>query len=230
MVIFSDGDLTMSGNDIYRQVGVSFYLDSVIVTNIPAAYNLLYDTTTNGVWDFDRLVGVGHDTSGIECYFVNRFIRTNGKRSPVAANTDHGMVLTAKAGVTTLAHEIGHAFGLKDVYVSSEEKDDEALDVKDVSSCAICSEKATDDWNGGCDGSGDPGARYYQHGTKMSAIIPRLVMYGIVDEVDTRRDITRGNVDGVWYSGEDAARVWFDTNAGVGFFVNQYRKESPCHN
>ena len=68
-MIFSDGDLTMSGNDIYRQVGVSFYLDSVIVTNIPAAYNLLYDTTTNGVWDFDRLVGVGHDTSGIECYF-----------------------------------------------------------------------------------------------------------------------------------------------------------------
>ena len=117
-MIFSDGDLTMSGNDIYRQVCVSFYLDSVIVTNIPAAYNLLYDTTTNGVWDFDRLVGVGHDTSGIECYFVNRFIRTNGKRSPVAANTDHGLVLTAKAGVTTLAHEIGHVFGLKDVYVT----------------------------------------------------------------------------------------------------------------
>ena len=29
-------------NDIYRQVGVSFYLDSVTVTNIPAACNLLY--------------------------------------------------------------------------------------------------------------------------------------------------------------------------------------------
>ena len=30
-------------NDIYRQVGVSFYLDTVTVTNIPDAYNLPYD-------------------------------------------------------------------------------------------------------------------------------------------------------------------------------------------
>ena len=44
-------------NDIYRQVGVSFYLDTITVTNIPDAYNLPYDSTTNNLW--------GHDTERI---------------------------------------------------------------------------------------------------------------------------------------------------------------------
>ena len=59
----------------------------------------------------------------------------------------------------TILHEIGHAFGLEDVYVSSEEKDGEALNAKDVSQCVICSSKAMDDWNGGCDGKGVGGFR-----------------------------------------------------------------------
>ena len=219
-------------NDIYRQVGVSFYLDSVIVTNIPAAYNLLYDSTTNGVWNFDRLVDIGRNTGGIECYFVDDMHHLDGNGGPVGANSAKGIVLTASAGVATLAHEIGHAFGLCDIYVSAKEKDDGAFgeNDKDVGQVSISSTGTPDDWNGGCGGRGDPGARYYRHGTKMSVIIPRLVMYGIVDEFDSRRDITRGNVDGAWYSWEGAARVWFDTNAGVGFFVNPDRRESPCHN
>ena len=98
-------------NDIYRQVGVSFCLDSVTVTNIPAAYNLVYDEDPNGGWDFDRLVDIGHGTGGIECYFVNDFIMLEGEKPPLAANTSKGLVMSAMADATTLAHEIGHAFG-----------------------------------------------------------------------------------------------------------------------
>ena len=87
-----------------------------------------------------------------------------------------------------------------------------------------------EDWNGGCCGFGDSGARYYQGGTKMSAIIPRLVMYGIVTPDDIRRDITTGNVDGIWYLGDGASRVWYDSDASIGFLENPFRKESPCHN
>lgn len=73
-----------------------------------------------------------------------------------------------------------------------------------------------------------PEARYYQGGTKMHSTIPRLVMYGIATE-DGRRDITTGNVDGVWYLGDGASREWYDSDARVGFFENSYRKASPCH-
>ena len=219
-------------NDIYRQVGVSFYLDFIAVTNIPDAFNLLYDSATNDVWNFYRLVDIGQNTGGIECYFVNDIIHADGRAGPVGANSAGGIVIRASATVGTLAHEIGHAFGLRDIYVSAREKDEYVFgaDDKDVGQVTISSSSAPEDWNGGCCGFGDSGARYYQGGTKMSAIIPRLVMYGIVTPDDIRRDITTGNVDGIWYLGDGASRVWYDSDASIGFLENPFRKESPCHN
>ena len=114
-------------NDIYRQVGVSFYLDTVTVTNIPGAYNLPYDSSTNDLWNVDRLVDIGHDTGGIECYFVKSLERSNNKPGPLACNNQRGIVLSAEASCITFAHEIGHAFGLSDIYASNREKDAEIL-------------------------------------------------------------------------------------------------------
>ena len=53
-------------NDIYRQVGVSFYLDSVTVTKIPDAYNAFYDSpsTPTETWTFDDIVGIASGTRG----------------------------------------------------------------------------------------------------------------------------------------------------------------------
>ena len=39
-----------------------------------------------------------------------------------------------------------------------------------------------------------------------------------------------GNVDGIWYLGDGASRVWYDSDASIGFLENPFRKESPCHN
>ena len=116
--------------------------------------------------------------------------------------------------------------------MSAREKDEYVFgaDDKDVGQVTISSSSAPEDWNGGCCGFGDSGARYYQGATKMSAIIPRLVMYGIVTPDDIRRDITTGNVDGIWYLGDGASRVWYDSDASIGFLENPFRKESPCHN
>ena len=83
------------------------------------------------------------------------------------------------------------------------------------------------DWNGGCNGKGAGGARYYPSGTTMGEIIPRLVMYGIARENNARRDITRGNVDGAWYQGDGPAREWYDSCAPVGFFNR--KNELPNH-
>lgn len=54
---------------------------------------------------------------GVERYFVNDLFCADGSPGPVGANSSGGIVLTAGADVRTLAHEIGHAFGLKDIYV-----------------------------------------------------------------------------------------------------------------
>ena len=62
-------------NDIYRQVGVSFYLDSVTITNIPNAYTAFLDTpsTPSSMWTFDDIVDIDSGTGGVECYFINGF-------------------------------------------------------------------------------------------------------------------------------------------------------------
>ena len=218
-------------NDIYRQVGVSFYLDSVIVTNIPAAYNLIYDEDPNGGWDFERLVNIGHGTGGIECYFVNDFIMSNGADPPLAANASKGLVMSASAGAVTLAHEIGHAFGLSDVYVSAYEghSGNSTPSTLSVATNFICYACAPFDWNGGCHGRGEGGSRYYQNSARMATIVPRLLMYGVHCGNDIRRDITIGPVDAVNYIGSGDSTVWYDEFAPIGFFENGEKKSSPNH-
>jgi hypothetical protein len=218
-------------NDIYRQVGVSFYLDSVIVTNIPSAYNLFYDKNPDGGWDFDRLVDIGQGTGGIECYFVNDFIMTGNEKPPSAANSSTGLVMSARADSTTLAHEIGHAFGLSDVYVSAHEGQSDASSPSTLSVATnfICYACAPFDWNGGCRGRGEGGSRYYQNSARMAAIVPRLLMYGVHDGSGSKRDITIGPVDAVNYIGGGESTVWYDEFAPIGFFENGEKKSSPNH-
>ncbi len=218
-------------NDIYRQVGVSFYLDSVTVTNIPAAYNLVYDEDPNGGWDFDRLVGIWHGTGGIECYFVNDFIMSEGEKPPMAANTREGLVMSARADATTLAHEIGHAFGLSDAYVSAAERQTStpSTSVVSIATNFINRACAPFDWNGGCCGRGEGGCRYYQNPTRMATIVPRLLMYGVHSDNDIRRDITIGPVDAANYIGDGDSTVWYDQVAPIGFFENGDKKSSPNH-
>ena len=218
-------------NDIYRQVGVSFYLDSVTVTNIPAAYNLVYDEDPNGGWNFDRLVGIWHGTGGIECYFVNDFIMSEGEKPPMAANTREGLVMSARADATTLAHEIGHAFGLSDAYVSAAERQTStpSTSVVSIATNFINRACAPFDWNGGCRGRGEGGCRYYQNPTRMATIVPRLLMYGVHSDNDIRRDITIGPVDAANYIGDGDSTVWYDQVAPIGFFENGDKKSSPNH-
>ena len=218
-------------NDIYRQVGVSFYLDTITVTNIPDAYNLPYDSTTNDLWGVDRLVDIGHDTGGVECYFVNSLVRPNNKPGPLACNDLQGIVLSAEASCITLAHEIGHAFGLSDIYASNREKDTDipAASEQHVyrefvsESCCMC------DWNGGCDGKGACGTRYYPPATTLDAVLHRLLMYGVGGGEDDGRDLTIGSVRGVWYKQVGSERIWYVGPAPVGFFDNEDKHPVPIH-
>ena len=65
---------------------------------------------------------------------------------------------------------------------------------------------------------------------KMTAVIDRLLMNGLVVESSEVKDITAGNVYGVWYSGDPKVKEnWRLDVAPVGFFYNENRKQSPKH-
>ena len=195
-------EMINEANDIYAQVGVSFNLvEPITITNIPSAYKAYYNSNQaqEGQWTFDRIVNIASDTGGIECYFIDSFI---DKGRVLGVNNGLGMVLTKNATGVIFAHECGHLFGVRDVYVNHENAGSHEIKSYEMASY----EKLPDDWNGGCMGNGMPGARYYKYQTSMQGIVDRMLMNGI--EGAGTRDITAGDVYGVWYYvGADGEKV-----------------------
>jgi len=209
--------LAMAARGAFAAVGVRLNLvEPIVVTNIPAAYNAGFNAPTNGCWSFDQIVDIATNTSGLECYFINSFIDEKRVR---AGNSSHGIVMTAMSDCTTLAHEIGHAFNMSDIYVTNKNEEGVGSEVLTVSGY-VSMKSLPKDWNGGCDWKGMGGTRYYQAGRSQSDIIRRLVMFGHHRASDSRRDFSAGKVKGVYYEDEVGVE-WFLDLADVGFFTSQ---------
>ena len=112
-----------TANRIFEQVGIKFGLAATPV-NVGTTndWNLLRAeqvTNANGkvTWrntsQFTNLVSnyIAHDC--IKVYFLGSLRREKGID---ARKTSFGIIITKKAGETTLAHELGHALGLDDCY------------------------------------------------------------------------------------------------------------------
>ena len=158
-------------------------------------------------------------------YFINRFVDKGHIR---AVYDDGGIVVTSSKTRYTLAHEIGHAFGMYDIYLTNRfRKEDEAplveLDARDKASWANMAQ----DWNGGCRGLGTAGTRYYRSGTMIEDVMPRIVMLGEVPDDASGRDITNGDVRGVFYEKVAGGKVWLKGDAPVGF---PWTNRNPTHN
>ena len=188
-------DMVKEANDIFAQVGMSFYIDSITVTNINEAYKVRYHGgSIEGAWSFDQVANIASGTGGVECYFIGSFPDAEYVR---AANDTNGMLLTTRANGTTLAHELGHACGLEDVY---DDFGDESIPPSETFEWR----HAMTDWNGGSYGSQTAGSRYYRHNTKLCEIVGRLLMLGLCDsEADRGRDISTGYVEGLYKCGGD---------------------------
>ena len=211
--------LVAEANEIYSQVGVVLDLgDRITVTNIPAAYNLNEVNEAEGRWNLRRLADLATNTGGLECYFVNRIVadgddaRVGG--AIIGAHVNAGLVIAASGTGITLAHEIGHAFGMRDVYSASES----GLEILG----ATCSDWLLDDWNGGCLGGGEGRFRYYGGGRLQRDIIRGMLMDGEKVDAATGFDITYG---AVWGFDEQGAQDCQDT----GFFTNTRRTDDPQH-
>lgn len=206
--IIADGTNTLSvtegfvrdqlamANKIYRQVGVSFNLiEPIVVTNIPDAVEIYTGDGHDGHWTSSQLVNLMSGTDGLECYFVKK-IHDAGSKSVIGLNRAGGTIISASADQITMAHEFGHAMGMRDIYYEDNEYN--RLPFTYTKASAF-----TGDWNGGCNGSGMGGTRYYECGTWHRDIINRMLMCGTSYEGVQNADITFGSVEGFNAGDED---------------------------
>ena len=221
--------MVSTANDIFAQIGVTLQLvEPIVFTNIPAAYNVAIDEPNANQFSMSQLTSLTNGTDGLECYFVNDI---TGSIPLDGANHEEGMVLASTADGITLAHEVGHAFGLRDIYVSNEIYTNNTVSLKVVGTEVMpCAEKMPWDWNYGCIGGGAGGVRFYRKGTTMHDVIGRMLMNGVRQNNTAPRDITFGNVYGLWYNGsykEDDD--WTVGYVPVGIFVNEIVNMCPVH-
>ena len=228
--------MVSQANDIYAQVGVTIDLvEPIVMTNIPAAYNVDLGDDLAEYWSCERLCNLAINTDGLECYFVNEIIKDDMEESTniwtMGVNGSYGMVLTKHANGTALAHEIGHAFGLSDIYKDNTAYINEMLNpLKIDENEMVRAEFLSGDWSYGCIGRGEGGCGFYKKGLKMTVVIDRLLMNGLVDGSSEMKDMTAGNVYGVWYSGDSKVNEnWNLDVAPIGFFYNENRKQHPKH-
>ena len=188
---------------IFRQVAMRFRVSSyqmitnnalsaIVVTN-SAMRSQLYATMTAA--------------SGMKLFFVHELRDTNA----TATWSPFGIIVGLRATGVTLAHELGHACGLEDIY-----------DWFEVTSNVVMT----------VEGDISPARMPYDCGryhtvSSQGELVTRLLMYGYEDR--TGVDITYGDIDGVWYSGanhhpgENDTNLWHTTQAPVGFVLHGNR-------
>ena len=217
--------MVKDANDIFAQVGVTLNLvEPIVVTNIPNAYVALRRATTNATsrWTYRNIVDMHGGTGGLECYFINRFVDSV---NTLAVNSPRGTVITKRADFKDFAHEIGHAFGMDDIYKKSEDGSVPSFALQQNDMAAYS--RMQSDWNGGCHGHGSCGVRYYAPQTSMSRIVSRLLMNGDRSDADDPMDITNGDIFGVYYTnGSNQTKVWHKDDAPIAF---PWAYRNPTH-
>ena len=192
-------------NKIYEQIGVSFYIDSICYTN-REEWLRLCDMKGNYLRQrrFD-LANVAKNTGGVELYFVDYI-----KPKTLGNNSRFGTVVAKDATPLVIAHELGHSFGLLDVYPY-----DDGDPAATMLGNGVRKEWAYDDWNNGC------GARYYSQVATQDRLIRRLLMCGFRQVETAGWDMSYGSIYGFRRDGAN-------TTVNVGFFTDETRK-TPIH-
>lgn len=178
-------------NRIFRQVAMSFRAGECIVTNDSSFVSIDSNNLTGSIGLFDALDG----SSGIKVFFVPELI------DAAAFQCSKGIVVGQGYSARVLAHELGHACGLDDIY-------DVYDGVEYEVNGAIRRAWVPLDW-------GD-----YRTVSDQAELVQQLLMYGY--DSGTGVDITFGDVYGLWYSEfEDSSGesnvVWHMSLAPVGF-------------
>ena len=173
-------------NALYQQAAIK------IVVNHTEYINKT-DWLTLGPSEYPTL-GNTYDASDseLEIYCVNNF--SGGLNGATGFHVDNlGMFLGMATGLNnrTLAHEIGHALGLSDIY--------ESRPSKKIDTGSLAKESWNpSDWNGGV-----WFPRYYKEEREQAELVRRLIMYGYTNA--NKSDLPLGRVYGVTTDGVNSS-------------------------
>ena len=204
-------------NEIYRQAGMRFVVESVTYTNMPGYLDLEDDADYST--KLRTLCDVASNTGGLEFYFVDRIKGGEHMACNVKSGLNgsiFGIVVSTNAIALTLAHEVGHSCGLYDIY---ESHDGTSLQVTgDISKSRL-----PDDW--GCNGD----ARFYPAGLNQVGLINRLLMHGFGSSSTSvaNLDLSYGDVYGLYRIPTLTGDAWFTNLVSVGFA--KYANRNPVH-
>lgn len=189
-------------NRIFRQVAMTFEIQSCIQTNDASLATVVLTNTNQRA----RLYSVLPNGDGLKVIFVNDIEDT-----AVACWNPYGIIAESSSSAIDIAHELGHACGLEDVY-------DEVFGSNFVISVSgvVGRNRMPDDWG------------RYSWRLEQSALVRRLLMYGFAN-ARSGVDIPYGDVDGVWQDADNVqtaatnSNCWHTTLAPVGFHYHGNR-------
>lgn len=169
-------------NVIFRQVGLSFYLGAsitIVVDKGLAEYGLMNKKSQFQIRNIMR------NTEGVEIYFVEglKYDHNLYDDQPLGSASKYGIIVKDSISAITLAHEIGHLCGWKDIYFHSNGYAPGELNFR------VSQERLPNDWNNGT------GYQFYPKELTQAEVIRRLLMLG--NGSATRGDIASGNVYGL---------------------------------
>lgn len=203
-------------NRIFGQVAMSFDLDSVVCTNVPSTLLRIdmfdddFDSIANAIDNLDRRA------DRLKIYFVY-MIDGADAFNLMLSNASHGIVASVGCDGVLLAHELGHTCGLSDIYAKDNLFAHQNKQPDIVGE--IRYDWLPDDW-----GSSSPTVHFYPPGFRQSDMIERLLMHGSVPRGTA---FSRGDIYGIWYSGDPRQSTWHTSLAPVGFFDHGNR--NPRH-
>ena len=214
-----------NANTIFSQVGVAFELQGqpeyiqgtnaldLTMYEIHEMHfgddDLSYEEYTSAFMD---IVKPNRPVDCLEIYYVGRFKYANIAKAPqIAMCLSQKIVMPMDMGKQILAHELGHSFGLQDIYVDTRygvkgantnwvelASKDQPLDLKSFSETS-------------CDWGDEMGRGFYEKEDTLSMAIRSLLMFGVDDGSEILGDIPDEQVlglpDGAQYT-ENARLIW----------------------
>ena len=208
-------------NTIFKQCAMTFCVNgSIQYTNREEWLDI--DFTNGWSGELESIRNVETATGGIELYFVNRFLVDDQQSDVLGIEDTQGIVLRSGISERTLAHEIGHACGLLDIYPYRSTSN--TLEM--VVSGPVTADRLPQDWGGD----------YYTPGLLQANLITyRLLMMGYEDPlIMTTYDMPLGSVYGTWFyrqpplfEGDIAIDIWEQGLAPVG--LDSMGNRQPFH-
>ena len=214
-----------TANVVFSQVGVKFELQGLpeYIPGTNALELTMYEIHEMHIGDDDLsyeehtpefmdIVKPNRPVECLEVYYVGKFRYTKGRSAEkLAVCLLQKIIMPQGMGRRTLAHELGHTFGLLDIYVDTrygkegENENWAELENKDEPVSQESFETTSCDWGD------ETGRGFYEKEDSLAMTIRSLLMYGIDDGGGILGDIPDGQVLGLLDGAtrpENARLIW----------------------